>query len=276
MTSFLDLPPEIRNLIYGYCLVVGKAFVYKSHGPKHSHLRHYVEKEEEKFQTPATSILRGCKLIHDEAVCMLYSKNTLILPTHGLWALFFERALHNAERRSWVKSVEAILESRNLICQEDQISNRRVVVVYGQLEELQEELLEPETKEDYDIAGYDDHPTGTSWEQKAESVVKIIKPDKLVFDLRDHCCPFLLGRCNFCEITDDLPLSGTCIPERLLEGVWLRGCWNKEDRDDLAYMVRKRQAERTMEEELDRVRASLYDEDPQLGLWFDQLASRRS
>ena len=66
---FLDLPPEIRNMIYEELLIVGKVF-YGYYSPNRSG-----------YRSPQLTLLRVCKQIHAEAEPLFLSKNLFNLPS---------------------------------------------------------------------------------------------------------------------------------------------------------------------------------------------------
>ena len=68
--SFLDLPPELRNNVYRYCLVSPRRLqVYKRLGPACSNRT-----------TLTPQLLVCCRQIRDEATAILYGENTICLP----------------------------------------------------------------------------------------------------------------------------------------------------------------------------------------------------
>ncbi|KAF2450863.1 hypothetical protein P171DRAFT_147767 [Karstenula rhodostoma CBS 690.94] len=75
---FLDLPAELRCVVYEELLVVGKVY-YKGtdHNEQASTIRY---KDKEFFREPYLAILRTCKLVHDEAEKVYLSKNLFVLP----------------------------------------------------------------------------------------------------------------------------------------------------------------------------------------------------
>jgi len=101
---FLSFPPEIRQMVYDYALIVGNVMPY---------LKSYEAAFGDKSLAPLVrfcgppniSLLETCRLVYAEASRTLYSKNTFMLPTTWVITRFFARALHTPTRRSWVKSV---------------------------------------------------------------------------------------------------------------------------------------------------------------------------
>lgn len=79
MTSFLSLPPEVREMIYSYALVVGDVYPYR-------------KTQQQQYNTsglywypgqvthPAVHLLSTCRIIRHEAEPVLYSQNVINLP----------------------------------------------------------------------------------------------------------------------------------------------------------------------------------------------------
>ena len=109
MPSLLDLPRELRDIIYTECLIVGVVFPY--------YWSSY-----EGYEAPGVALLQVCWRIHEEAEPMLYKRNTFVLPTADLTARFFQLGLHNDSRRAWLKSVDISFEALDLT-----LSDRGVV-----------------------------------------------------------------------------------------------------------------------------------------------------
>lgn len=138
----MSLPPEVRQLVYAECLVVGKAFPYTV-----SERYHEYDNDDDDEDTslelsgcevPSVALLRVCKTIHAEAEPMLYQRNTFVLPACDLTRLFFTRSLHNDVRKSWVKSVELKFVAADLT-KED-----REIVLDAQIALARNDLLFPE------------------------------------------------------------------------------------------------------------------------------------
>ena len=58
------------------------------------------------------SLLETCSFINQEASQILYSRNIFRLSNTALAVTFFEKALHNYERCSWVKSIRLMLRPK--------------------------------------------------------------------------------------------------------------------------------------------------------------------
>lgn len=134
MAGLFSLPPEVRDLVYAECLVVGQVFPYsallETNSNHHSSERgssvppalawdaswprprlkprgmdstDYVPEPVRSF--PDTALLLACKAIHVEAEPILYQRNQFVLSSLRQVARFFERSLHNGERQAWIKMV---------------------------------------------------------------------------------------------------------------------------------------------------------------------------
>ena len=74
--GLLDLPPEIRLVIYGYALRLDFA-LHKSRNKKQSHLI-----------TDCFNLMQTCRTVHDEASPIFWGDNWFAAhaaPTFGLW-----------------------------------------------------------------------------------------------------------------------------------------------------------------------------------------------
>lgn len=76
---FLDLPIDLRVMIYDECLIVGKVF----YTPGRHDIRNGKRCDNyELFRKPELQLLRVCKQIHAEAEPVYLSKNLFVLPVH--------------------------------------------------------------------------------------------------------------------------------------------------------------------------------------------------
>ncbi|KAF2662473.1 hypothetical protein K491DRAFT_179653 [Lophiostoma macrostomum CBS 122681] len=75
--KFLELPPEIRCMIYEELVVVGKVY-FKGTDQEHENSVRYYDKAY--FRKPSLAILRVCSLVHQEAEPIYLSKNLFVLP----------------------------------------------------------------------------------------------------------------------------------------------------------------------------------------------------
>ena len=104
MTTFLDLPLEIRRMVFGYCLAVGKVFpytvseIYEEYGNDFGD--EPTNQELSDCEHPCVALLSVCRRVRLEAEPILYQRNTIVLPASDLTARFFKRCLHNDTRRA--------------------------------------------------------------------------------------------------------------------------------------------------------------------------------
>ncbi|KAF1831305.1 hypothetical protein BDW02DRAFT_632934 [Decorospora gaudefroyi] len=92
---FLELPPEIRTMIYKDLLFVGKVHFdperHAANGRKHYHWP---------FKKPQLAVLRVCKQIHDEAEPLYLSMNLFVLPVKFTnYQPFFRPSLRDQTQR---------------------------------------------------------------------------------------------------------------------------------------------------------------------------------
>jgi hypothetical protein len=74
---FLDLPPELRCMVYEELLFVGKVY-FKGTDKEHANSARY--KDKAYYQKPSLKLLRVCKQIHQEAEPVYLMKNLFVLP----------------------------------------------------------------------------------------------------------------------------------------------------------------------------------------------------
>ncbi|MCJ1394276.1 hypothetical protein MMC18_007154 [Xylographa bjoerkii] len=134
MPSFLSLPLEIRRMIYTHALAVGSIYPYfeTQNNDYHCYRGDFKLPQfryschEVLYELPSVHLLQTCRLVHQEASPILYSKNHILLPILDLTLRFFNECLNTPERRSWVKSVGLSLESGDMYENEREIVfNRR-------------------------------------------------------------------------------------------------------------------------------------------------------
>ena len=129
MAHFFALPPEVREMIYKYCLLVEEIRPYQD--AEHRYLKgtgrtEYLELNGMEGMNevipssdrPSTALIMVCKLIREEAEPMLYSRNTFVLPIFRFSARFFSHSLNTKERKSWLKYVELELTQLDMETQE--------------------------------------------------------------------------------------------------------------------------------------------------------------
>lgn len=101
-------------MIYSYALSVKDVYPYRKTQQKKyntSGLYWY----QVQFTHPAVCLLSTCRIIRQEAEPVLYSRNVIHLPVSILTQRFFDTALHNPERRSWVKRICVRFRSDDLV-----------------------------------------------------------------------------------------------------------------------------------------------------------------
>ncbi|KAF2638345.1 hypothetical protein P280DRAFT_82284 [Massarina eburnea CBS 473.64] len=76
---FLDLPTEIRCMVYEKLLVVGKVYYGGTDFGKSYSIR-YLDKAY--YRKPSLKVLQVCKRVHQEAEPLYLSKNLFVLPLH--------------------------------------------------------------------------------------------------------------------------------------------------------------------------------------------------
>jgi len=76
--SFVQLPPEIRNKIYRYCLVVGEVYP-RPRLDEDDRLKNFST-----FQKPQTQVFEVCRQIFAEAAPLYFAENKFILSYGGL------------------------------------------------------------------------------------------------------------------------------------------------------------------------------------------------
>ena len=80
---FLDLPPELRCIIYEFCMVRGT--VYPAPRPKHDHRYN----DFASFEAPQWALLRVNRQVRVEAAKILLSKNHFVLSYVDAETLFW-------------------------------------------------------------------------------------------------------------------------------------------------------------------------------------------
>ena len=106
-TSFFDLPPELRTMIYEYCVLDDKIRPYE-YANKRMQVPGYETPKEPPRSAALVTWSKVCRRTRMECEPILYGKNTIFLPGGYLALEFFDKCLHNEVRRSWVKSIEIL------------------------------------------------------------------------------------------------------------------------------------------------------------------------
>jgi hypothetical protein len=196
MTGFLSLPPEVREMIYSYALVVGDVYPYrKTQQQQYNTSGLYGDRVQ--FTHPAVHLLSICRIIRHEAEPVLYSRNVVNLPVSILTQRFFDKALHTPERCSWVKEICVRFRSDDLVqAERQQILQPRVTSISTRLargdtsDMLREVIL---------CFGYDVHDAlkkhlwESVWPLKDHPVLQHLKLDTMILDFyecfcTDRCC----------------------------------------------------------------------------------------
>lgn len=197
MPTFLHLPPEIRQMIYNCCLVVGKIFPYSVSETYDEYDDDYDDdpttQELSDCEYPYVALLSVCRQMRLEAEPILYQRNTIVLPASDLTARFFKRCLHNETRRAWVRSVDISLDASDLT------RSDRVVVLDEELALVREDMLFPEkaaslhgpsvtlSSEDLHDA-YQIRLGEVVWPRKMSYVLDFLHLERLTVDLRESRC----------------------------------------------------------------------------------------
>ena len=120
----LTLPPEIRCHIYEYLLVCGKVFPYQNFEAAEN--TKFENKEAQEHPSPNTSITKVSRLIRKESEAVLYSKNTLVLPSRRWTQMLFVKCLHNESRRSLIRSIYISFSHRDAYLRKDFRKNKKL------------------------------------------------------------------------------------------------------------------------------------------------------
>lgn len=200
MSKFLDLPLEIRRMIYGYCLVVGKVFPYTVSETYDEHDDDFdddpTSQEFSGCDEPCVALLSVCRRVRLEADPILYQRNTIVLPASDLTARFFKRCLHNDTRRAWVRSVDISLDAS------DMSRSDREAVLDEELARVKDDMLFPDRAcwpgwtlsfENMHYA-YRVRLGDVVWPRKMSYVLDFLRLEKLTVDLRESKC--LDGCCS--------------------------------------------------------------------------------
>ncbi|KAF1955341.1 hypothetical protein CC80DRAFT_92288 [Byssothecium circinans] len=122
--GFLDLPPDIRCLIYEELLSVGKVFFLDTDSEQCNSVRY---KDKRYYGKPYLSILRVCKQTHQEAEPIYLSKNLFVLPLH--WHLhdpfcgydsdveppdFFRKRLFSDNANLYLRKISFSIDNKDL------------------------------------------------------------------------------------------------------------------------------------------------------------------
>lgn len=196
-TSFKDLPPEIRNIVYGYCLQVGEVYPYLE--SQRAIDVGSVYGQANSFEVPCTALLAVCKLLHDEAEPLLYKKNTIVLPAAALSAKFFSNSMHSDTRRAWIKSIQLDLSLYDLSKDEklgiynEELLSLQVHLVHTDWTNisLDEEDSVRDATENWGRnihQRYKDRLRFVCWPKMMSPILEHLQLDKLVVNFEDSIC----------------------------------------------------------------------------------------
>ena len=177
--GFFKLPPELRIMIYKFCLVPGLI---------RPHIHAYQDRE-----LPGLPLLRTCKAIFNEAGFELY-KNTFIVSDWQESLFIFDACLRYPERRPMLKSLELRFGPYELL------DDDRIEV----LEQIEEDYP-PEAFERYGAQASDrmetvrrrkehrrlkDRMREERWSGKMIHILKNTSLEHLRLNLEECCCHF--------------------------------------------------------------------------------------
>lgn len=202
MPAFFDLPLEIRRMVYGYCLVVGKVFPYTISETYNEYDHDFdddpTNQELSDCEPPCVDLLSVCRRVRLEAEPILYQRNTIVLPASDLTARFFKRCLHNDTRRAWVRSVDISLDAS------DMSRSDREAVLDEELALVRDDMLFPDRVLQFTWPetislenmhnAYRVRLEEVVWPRKMSYVLNFLRLEKLTVDLRE--CQCLDGCCS--------------------------------------------------------------------------------
>ncbi|KAI9870150.1 MAG: hypothetical protein M1830_004627 [Pleopsidium flavum] len=135
MSHFFSLPREVRDMGYGYCLVVGKVF------PGHAGSKDHRHEQARDFERSNAALLRASRLTHREAERVLYAQNTFVMPFHLQMLMFDFFHLNGKDLRynrganEWIQTIELRLEALDLS------AGARKRIITGKWEYLENEVI---------------------------------------------------------------------------------------------------------------------------------------
>lgn len=112
MVHFYDLPPEIRQMIYEECLIVGEIYPYSLSDAYPGDAQ--TAQEKSGCDLPNLALLQVSKAIRLEAEPATYKRNHVHLGRTESSQRFFEQCLNTPERKLWLKSVTVRLDYDDL------------------------------------------------------------------------------------------------------------------------------------------------------------------
>ena len=199
MFPLFGLPGELREIIYGHCLIVGRVYPYlETH--RQDVENDLVQQDAYYHDAPNVSLLLACKKVRCEAEHLLYKRNTFIMPTSSLTVRFFENSMATTARRSWLKSVELSFKSSDLDKKDKEIICGLRLGWYEQYERAQRLRANPPSASHFlRIYGKELHQerkahlVSISWPRKLAPILNYLELDELLVDIgcskcEDDCC----------------------------------------------------------------------------------------
>ena len=208
MSHFLSLPPEVRAIIYEFCLVVEKIRPYQNAEYEYGEKYCMVDTDERipSSERPTIALVKVCKLFRQEGEPILYARNTFVMPTFGFSNQFFSCCLHTKQRRSWLKSVRVELNQLDMKVEDrKRVFREHVRELEPHFTDLcevhwrnaqRDEAVWDFTKELH--RGYKKHLIKNIWPAKMAPILDDSQLDELCVDVRGTTCPDTcceMGRC---------------------------------------------------------------------------------
>ena len=200
----MDLPRELRNMVYEYCLVTGNVYPYlEAH--RWEVQTDIVHQDSYYYDTPNIPLLKTCKSIHWEAERFLYQKNNFVMPTSTLTEKFFTNSINTSLRRSWLKSIELDLDASDLGTEDLKVIHGSRLGWYKQFERaLKLDRRAPSPSYFLRTCGREVHRANKAylvdicWPRKLAHILEHLRLEKLVVNIEnsrceDGCCPMYAG-----------------------------------------------------------------------------------
>jgi hypothetical protein len=199
-SHFLNLPPELRCLVYEELLVVGKVF-YKNTGlfERDNTIRF---KDKEYFREPYLAILRTSKLVHDEAEKVYLSKNLFVMPSRWQYYAPFmyrqntlnSRSLFSERGLDYVRNLSIALDRADILDMYRVSQTARSWSVTSNYDFMMPaERLEAMHELAIDDISYQDSPTDYAMTKLARRS-RTVSVEAVEMDWRNAYCP--LGCCR--------------------------------------------------------------------------------
>ena len=170
--TFLTLPEEVRLIIYGFCLEVGKVFPFNR------------EIKKDEGPLPHVALLRVCEKIHLEAEPILY-RNTFVFSTHQAIEKLFEVCFNTQKRKLLLRSVEVRLSDNGADLLETLTEVRRLQRFFYMARVLDYTQTLPVTI----FHMTEQSNTETDWKRTVSLILDNLSPDRLTLGLTKFQCP---------------------------------------------------------------------------------------